>query len=712
MKPKKLFLIFIISLLAVISFIAASFFLLYERTTDRQLISYGEMSLDNSILYVNTIIQSTKDLFDSLSLDADISKLLNYDSLSANELLVGLRRLEKYKASSYFIDSIYIYNRDDDTVYVSSDYMTEASYRLSDFPDSYAAEVMLSYDGIGNMEPVFRTYDVLSPRPDTVNYLSFIRYNTLNKKNTSNVMMVNIRQDLMARLIHTSSGNEGELLAVVDRNGSYKVIAGNKDIVPQSFAASVMKRIGSGENEFVDKNNGKKYIICSSKVFNDSNILVFISDENTLLNNIQRKYYGNSLVLLGVFMGISILLLVLIFKRIWAGIDSALKKASIEEERKREIEKSIERSRILAVIHSEASIETLFPESDEQKIVIVLCVIDSYDKQIAMKYEKRSEREGLKEEICSEIKDFSPILTVYEDDARCMALFKDSGRVTELKEHLENKFDISITVFLAEEIAVSNIQETYAFLSDSIPYGMLIGCGKVITLPMIEEREMTVYSIPENAMRDLSDDILKLNIPGALATVELILREIAHSSYRSAQLAILNLSVLIDDAISRIHSNNGIEAASMPGALFYKFQHLDSLSEIYECIKKLLEQTENSVALNKNNRQSDLVNNIIEIIHENYLNRDFSIITVSETLGMSASYLGKVFKKTTGESFSRYVLNERMKESCRKLAETDEPIDSIVYSVGFGDTPYFYKLFKQINGCTPTKYREEHRGRM
>lgn len=220
---------------------------------------------------------------------------------------------------------------------------------------------------------------------------------------------------------------------------------------------------------------------------------------------------------------------------------------------------------------------------------------------------------------------------------------------------------------------------------------------------------MTTYSIPDSTARALSDDILKLNIPGALATVEIILKEVAHSSYHSAQLSILNLSVLIDDAVSKIETNNGIEPTSMPGSLFYKFQHLESLGEIYESIKSLLEQTENEIALNKNSRQTEIINNIMKITQDNYLNRDFSIITVSESLGMSASYLGKVFKKATGESFSRYVLNKRMKTACMKLSDTEEPIDSIVYSVGFGDTPYFYKLFKQVNGCTPAKYREEHR---
>lgn len=50
-----------------------------------------------------------------------------------------------------------------------------------------------------------------------------------------------------------------------------------------------------------------------------------------------------------------------------------------------------------------------------------------------------------------------------------------------------------------------------------------------------------------------------------------------------------------------------------------------------------------------------------------------------------------------------------MEAACKMLKETGRAIDEIVYSVGFGDTQYFYKLFKKLNGCTPVKYRQENK---
>lgn len=164
-----------------------------------------------------------------------------------------------------------------------------------------------------------------------------------------------------------------------------------------------------------------------------------------------------------------------------------------------------------------------------------------------------------------------------------------------------------------------------------------------------------------------------------------------------------------EKGILKLLNNNGIENNELAEALAYKVLRIESIEGIYSYIEDLLLNTESAVERNKNSRQSELVNEIIRITKENCESRTFSIDIVAEKLGMTSAYLGKVFKRTTGETFSRFVLNERMTIACRLLAETDEPIDSIIYSVGFGDTPYFYKLFKQLNGCTPAKYRETHR---
>ena len=109
---------------------------------------------------------------------------------------------------------------------------------------------------------------------------------------------------------------------------------------------------------------------------------------------------------------------------------------------------------------------------------------------------------------------------------------------------------------------------------------------------------------------------------------------------------------------------------------------------------------------NKNNHQKNLIDEIRKITGENYNCKTFSIISIAGEMNMNASYLGKLFKKNTGQTFVEYLHCVRMEKACELLRKTDMEINSIVDSVGYSDITYFYKVFRKMNGCTPLVYRQ------
>ena len=48
-------------------------------------------------------------------------------------------------------------------------------------------------------------------------------------------------------------------------------------------------------------------------------------------------------------------------------------------------------------------------------------------------------------------------------------------------------------------------------------------------------------------------------------------------------------------------------------------------------------------------------------------------------------------------------------EARRLLADTEEPIDNIVYLTGFSEPSTFYRAFKRWSGMTPVQYRDRKR---
>jgi AraC-like DNA-binding protein len=126
---------------------------------------------------------------------------------------------------------------------------------------------------------------------------------------------------------------------------------------------------------------------------------------------------------------------------------------------------------------------------------------------------------------------------------------------------------------------------------------------------------------------------------------------------------------------------------------------------IVALIRKHTEKTLSDTEYETQKKNIEFFRNILDYIQENY-NEKIDVTMLSRKANMSYSYFCRVFKKTTGNSPLEYInrlrINravELMKESCRNISE-------IAICVGFSDTNYFSRVFKQIKKASPTRFRK------
>jgi len=92
---------------------------------------------------------------------------------------------------------------------------------------------------------------------------------------------------------------------------------------------------------------------------------------------------------------------------------------------------------------------------------------------------------------------------------------------------------------------------------------------------------------------------------------------------------------------------------------------------------------------------------------ENIGNRDVSIGSVAEHLGMSQRHLQRLFE-SDGTTFAAYLLSQRLARAYRMLCEpqsVQRHVSAIAYDAGFGDLSYFNRSFRRIYGATPKEIR-------
>ncbi len=103
------------------------------------------------------------------------------------------------------------------------------------------------------------------------------------------------------------------------------------------------------------------------------------------------------------------------------------------------------------------------------------------------------------------------------------------------------------------------------------------------------------------------------------------------------------------------------------------------------------------------------VSAIIASVSENYGDPNMTLESIAKSFYISKSYLSRLFKQLTGESFSDYLRKARLAGACALLEDTDITIEEIMKRCGMRDATSFYKLFGECTGMTPNRYRKKHK---
>lgn len=140
--------------------------------------------------------------------------------------------------------------------------------------------------------------------------------------------------------------------------------------------------------------------------------------------------------------------------------------------------------------------------------------------------------------------------------------------------------------------------------------------------------------------------------------------------------------------VSLFNSNKSDAAAAFFRAALEEFRAADGLS-----------------AACAENVWTHIINEIREEIDS--ARKPPSLPELSRKYGYSERYIGKMFKRLTGLSFSDYSLNSRISKSKTLLRLSDAPVAVIAEETGFYDACHFIRSFKRVTGLSPSEFRRQ-----
>lgn len=109
-------------------------------------------------------------------------------------------------------------------------------------------------------------------------------------------------------------------------------------------------------------------------------------------------------------------------------------------------------------------------------------------------------------------------------------------------------------------------------------------------------------------------------------------------------------------------------------------------------------------------KTSDVNNNhwIIErvktLINEKY-RENIKAAEIADLMNITPNYFSLIFKEKVNMNFNEYLNEVRIKHAKVLLKETTDKVSKIAKKVGYTEYKYFAKVFKDMNGITPTEFR-------
>jgi signal transduction histidine kinase/ligand-binding sensor domain-containing protein/DNA-binding response OmpR family regulator len=166
----------------------------------------------------------------------------------------------------------------------------------------------------------------------------------------------------------------------------------------------------------------------------------------------------------------------------------------------------------------------------------------------------------------------------------------------------------------------------------------------------------------------------------------------------------------IDDQILGIES--GAEAYILKpfNMQMLKAMILNMLEQRKLILSKFKDKADIDVSSIKiNARNKDFLNNIIKYVEENYTDPNLTINSLVEYSCVSRTVFYNKIKSLTGLSPIELMRQIKLKIAAQMLANGYN-VNEASFNIGFNDSRYFSKQFKELYGESPSQYKKKHSG--
>lgn len=276
-------------------------------------------------------------------------------------------------------------------------------------------------------------------------------------------------------------------------------------------------------------------------------------------------------------------------------------------------------------------------------------------------------------------------------------------KLSECITEIEKYIGVDISFFVSDCYEIDDIDKAYFQVENIRSYGYIYDSKSILSSSCIREENNNQLLAMRQRCSEFCRELGKSDEITEKEKLNCLFDEICSMNSMQAREVVWYLAININ---LRINSLNTQISVNSENNLMNDIWYASSMTEIKGKIEKNISNIYSAIEYNSKHKFDSTVDKCNRIIEAEYKDCNLSINSIAARLSLSVNYLGRNYKKQTGQSISETIVNRRLAEVERLLITTDEDVKDIAAKCGLTThSSYLAGLFRKRYGMTPIDYR-------
>lgn len=285
------------------------------------------------------------------------------------------------------------------------------------------------------------------------------------------------------------------------------------------------------------------------------------------------------------------------------------------------------------------------------------------------------------------------------------------GITAQTREFMLDQMQVKLTIAVGEVHShIYEIAKSYQEALDALEYRIVLGSGQFIRYEdtHLNHASEHHYYYPLSVEQQLIYVVKSGNYPKAEALLEDIFRENFSGHPVPVPLAkclMYNLASTMLNTLDEVSvtSKRTLESHLLDVEQLLACEHV---LQMKEQMKDKLKQVCEWIQTEKRDHHRYLIEGVRHYIEDQLHDPNLNISMIGDAFRMTPSYISRLYKDHTGEALLDTINRLRLAEAKNLLQEHKLTVNEVAGRVGYADVSTFVRTFKKFEGITPGAYQK------